>query len=106
MAFTELNNITKTGLEGIMSFPSLDTPLFYPMFLFTVFTVFTMITFFRELEREGKGNILSSLAISGYVTIAVAVVLNLGNLIGTTTLVVTMVATLVFQVIFLLTNKP
>lgn len=105
MAFKTLDNITDLGIQQLLSFPSLDTPLFYPMFLFVLFFVFSTLSFFREVTREGKGNILSSLAVGGYVTISVAAILSIMDLIETVTLVTTIVASLVFQVLFLLTKK-
>jgi hypothetical protein len=105
MPYNTLENITDLGIREVLNFPNLDTPIFYPIFLFVVFFVFTALSFFREVEREGRGNFLSSLAVGGYVTISVAAILSLLDLIQTAVLVTTVVATLVFQVLYLLTSK-
>lgn len=88
-----------------MNFPNLDTPIFYPMFLFVVYVVITSVTFFKELSREGKGNILSSLAVGGFVTMSISVILRLMGLIQTAIMVVVLVIFLVFAVIYLLTGR-
>ena len=105
MAYKTLENISDLGIQQLLNYPSLDTPMFYPMFLFVLFFVFSTLSFFREVTREGKGNILSSLAVGGYATISVAAILSIMDLIGTVTLVTTIAASLVFQVLFLLTKK-
>ncbi len=105
MAYSTLENISDLGIRDILNFPNLDTPIFYPMFLFTVFFVFTALSFFREVSREGKGNFMSSLAIGGYFAMAVAAILSLLDLIQTTVLVTTIVAGLVFMVLFLISGK-
>lgn len=105
MTYSTLENITDLGIREILNFPNLDTPIFYPMFLFMVFFVFSSLVFFKEISREGKGNFISSLAVGGYVTISVAVILSLMDLIQTAILVTTIVATGVFQVLFLLSKK-
>lgn len=105
MTYQTLENISNLGIREVLNFPNLDTSIFYPMFLFVVFIIFTSLVFFREVGREGKGNFLSSLAVGGYATTAVAVILSLMSLIQTEILVTVVVTSLVFQVLFLLTKK-
>lgn len=105
MTYKTLENITDLDLRSFLQFPSLDTPIFYPMLLFAIFMVFTLSTFFREVRREGKGNILSSLAVAGFVTTAIAVIFSLLELIQVEIIVLTFVISVVFQVIYLLTKK-
>lgn len=105
MAYNTLNGSDGLGIKNILNFPNLDTPIFYPMFLFTVFFVFTSLSFFREVSREGKGNMLSSLAVGGFASLSAATILSLLGLIQTTVLVTTVVASLVFMVLFLLSGR-
>ncbi len=104
MTYSTLENITDLDLKGFLQFPSTDTIIFYPLILFAIFMVFTLSTFFKEVRREGKGNILSSLAVAGFVTTAVAVLFSLLELINTEIVVLTFVISVVFQVIYLLTK--
>ncbi len=101
MAYQTLESIDDITLRDVLNFPNLDTPIFYPIMLFVIFSIFTTLTFFRELKREGKANILSSLAVGGFVTTAISAILSLLQLISTTIAVTTLVITLVFQALYL-----
>ncbi len=104
MTYTQLEELPNLDLRGFLQFPSLDTPIFYPLLLFAIFVIFTLSTFFREVRREGKGNFLSSLAVAGFVTTAIAVIFSLLALIQVQIVVITFVISIVFQVIYLLTK--
>ena len=99
MTYHEIVNVT--DLQGILRFPILDTPEFYPTILFTIFIIFSLGTFFREVRKLGRGNIFSSLAVGGFVTVAVAVIFSALNLIQTQILVITLVVEIVFVALFL-----
>ncbi len=105
MVYNTLDNISDLSLINVLNFPNLDTPEFYPIFLLVIFSVFSSLSFFREVTREGKGNLLSSLAVGGYVCIASAGILSLMGLIQTAVLVTAIVASLVFIVLFILTKR-
>ena len=105
MAYTELQNISDQTLRGILQFPSLDTPIFWPIILLVVFVTTSLLTFFREISRKGEGNFLSSLAVAGYLTTSLSVALTFLNLIMYQVVIVCFVISLVFQVLFLLSKK-
>ena len=105
MTYTQLESLGDIGLRELLNFPNLDTPIFYPTMLFVIFIIFTMATFFREVKREGRGNIMSSLAIGGFVTTVMAFIFSLMGLIQTAIVIITLVISLVFEVIFLLTGR-
>ena len=104
MTYTELQDIGELTLTRVLQYPSIDTPLFYPIILFVIFLVFTLSTFFREVRRTGRGNILSSLAVAGFVTTVMATISSLLGLIQLQIVVLTFVISMVFQVIYLLTK--
>ena len=105
MAYQTLENITDLGLRDILNFPNLDNQAFYPLVLFLFFFVFTSLTFFRELKREGRANLLSSLAVGGYVTTAIASILSLLQLVSTGIVITTLSLSVVFQAIYLFTKS-
>lgn len=105
MTYTELQDLGSIGLRELLNFPNLDTPNFYPIFLFVVFIVFVSMSFYREMRREGKANLLGSLAVGGFVTIAFATGLSLLGLIQVEIMVITLVICMVFVVLFLLTGR-
>ncbi len=105
MAYNTLDNQSNLDLQTLLNYPSINTPLFYPVMLFVFFFVFTSLSFFREVRREGKANIMSSLAVGGYVTTAVAGLLSLLRLISIDIVITTMVISLVFQAIYMFTKN-
>lgn len=105
MAYNTLENATDLGIRGILNFPNVDTPSFYPIMLFVFFFIFTTLTFFREVKREGRANLLSSLAVGGFVTTALAGVLSLLQVVSNVTVITVLVLSIVFETIYLLT-KP
>ena len=104
MTYTQLENITDLSLRSFLQFPSIDTPIFWPIILFAIFMVFTLSTFFREVRREGKGKILSSLAVAGFVTTAMATIFSLLDLIQVQIVVLTFVISTVFGILYLITK--
>lgn len=104
MTYQTLEDQGELGLRELLQFPLIDTVIFYPVLLFAIFVVFTLSTFFREVRRTGKGNILSSLAVSGFVVTAIATIWSLLGLISVETIVLTFVISLVFQIIYLITK--
>ncbi len=104
MAYTTLESLGELSLRQLLQFPSIDTPIFYPVLLFVIFLVFTLSTFFHELRRTGRGNILSSLAVAGFVTTAIATIWSLLALIQVEVVVLAFVISLVFQILYLITK--
>ena len=104
MTYTQLEDLGELSLRQLLQFPSLDTPIFYPLILFAIFLVFTLSTFFMEVRRTGRGNIISSLAVAGFVTTAIATIFSFLALIQTEVVVLALVISLVFQVIYLITK--
>ncbi len=105
MAYQTLENITDLGLREVLNFPNLHNPAYYSMLLMVFFIVFTSLTFFRELKREGRANLLSSLAVGGYVTTAIASILSLLQLVSTSIVITTLSISVVFQAIYLFTKS-
>jgi|AntAceMinimDraft_18_1070375.scaffolds.fasta_scaffold60575_3 putative exporter of polyketide antibiotics len=105
MTYETIDNITNQTLQGFLSFPTRGVPLFYPVILLAIYLVITFLTFFREVRREGRGNLISSFAVGGYVTTAIAFIFSLMNLVQTHVVIYVLVISIVFQAIFLLTRK-
>ncbi len=106
MAYQTLENISNFGLRDFLNFPNLDNgTIFYPLMLFVFFLVFASLTFFKEITREAKGNPLSSLAVGGFVTTSIAVILSLLQLISNATMITTLVISMIFIALYLLTKE-
>ena len=105
MAYQQLESIENLDLKSFLQYPTTGFNFFWVLILFAIFMVFTLSTFFKEIRREGRGNILSSLAIAGFVTTAIAVLFSLLDLIQTQIVIIVFVISIIFQIIFLLTSR-
>lgn len=105
MTFIELDALNDTSITGILAFPNLNTPSFWPLILFGIFAVITLGTFFSEKERRTTGNFLSSLAVASFVNIVLSALLKMMNVIDQTTLIISLVISFIFIAIYLLTGR-
>jgi len=105
MTYTELGNLTSMNLRDLLTFPSIDTPSFYPIILFGIFIVMTLVSFFREVERERRGNFLSSSAVAGVITTVTAFLMSSLGLIQTRVVISCLVISSIFVVIYMLTGR-
>ena len=105
MAFTELDALNDSSLKSILQFPSIDFALFWPLIQLTLFFIVVFTSYFAEKERTGRGNFLSSLAVGGFISIIVGLLLNLMQLIDRITFVITFVLGIVLIVIYMLTDR-
>jgi|TARA_Y100000310_G_scaffold97876_1_gene95550 tryptophan-rich sensory protein len=105
MAYTGLEDLNDTTLKGILQFPTLDFPYFWPLIMFALFIIIGFSSYFAEKERTGRGNALSSLAVAGFVNIALSTILSILDLIDRTSLIISIVISLIFIAIYLLTDK-
>jgi putative exporter of polyketide antibiotics len=109
MAYSTLDNLTSYGnasdLTNLFAMPNMDFPIFFPMILFAIFMILGLSTFFKQRAEEGKGDILSSLAVSGFGTIVISLAMRLLGMISKTTMITSFAICLVFIVLYLLTKK-
>lgn len=105
MTYQTIDNLSNANIGDILSYPTVNTPTFFPLILVAIFIIITMVSFFRELNRESKGNLMSSLAVSGFITTVVALAMSLLGLIQREVVVIILVISIIFEVIFLLTGR-
>lgn len=105
MTYTELQDFPTMDLKTLLQFPSVDTPLFWPLMLFVIYIVFTFLTFFGEVRRTGSGNFLSSLAVAGYIATAMATIMTFLDLIQVQVIVITFAISITFQVLYMLSKR-
>jgi len=109
MTYQTLDNLTSNGtssdLVNIFTLPSINFPIFYPILLFAIFLIISLSLFFRQVEREGRSDIMANLATSSFVTSLIALSMSIFGIIGSTTTVYVFGVSIVFIVIYLLTDK-
>lgn len=105
MTYITLDEINQTDLASVLSYPSVNNPEFFPLMLFTFFVVITLVTFFREVIREGKGNFLSSLAVGSFVNIAITAIFLLLRFIPVEIGITSIVLSIVIIILYLFTDR-
>jgi len=105
MPHITLDALNDTSIKGILQFPSLGFAFFWPLIQLAIFFIVVFSSYFAEKERTGRGNFLSSLAVGGFISIIVGLLLNLMEVIDRTTFVITFVLGIVFVVIYMLTDR-
>lgn len=106
MAFQTLDNVTGTDIGGLLSFPNLDNPLFYPIILLVVFVVYTSRIYFKDKSNNPNASMLPALAVGGFLTLGVGVAMFLLNgLIGNVTLITLVVIVIIFIALLFTRSK-
>ena len=77
MAFTGLEEVNSTSVEGILTYPLTGDFYFWAKIFFGLWIVLGFSTFFEERKRLGTANIFSSFAVS---SIAVIIMAFIGSL--------------------------
>lgn len=72
-----LNN--QSGIGGLMALPNASYPYFWAWILGGIWAIITLTTYFVERDKEGKGRILSSMAVACLCVIFLAVI---GTVVG------------------------
>lgn len=105
MTWTTLDQLNDTSVEGVLSYPSLDFPIFWPLIQLVIFIVLAMISYFAEKDRVGRGNFLSSLAVSSFVSLILAVLMRVRlHLIDKLTFNIELVICFIFIALYMLTK--
>lgn len=101
MACPGLNEIIDTGIAGILSYPNSCDYYFWAKIMAALFIILSFILFFRDEDKIGKGDMISSLGVSG---IAIGVLTVIGtsfSIIPTDVGIEIIVGCLIFAVIWM-----
>lgn len=105
MSYIGLESLNDTSVAGIMSFPLTGDYYFYAKILFGIWLIIGLGFFFEEKKRLGKGNMLSSLAVSSLAIIVLAVIGSLFDIITQEVFVSTIVLGLIFIFIWFVRGR-
>lgn len=92
---SSLNN--NSGISGLLALPNASFPLFWTTIIGGIFIILTFTMYFSEKSLKGRGNMLSSMAVSSLACIFLA---GLGSLFGIFT-VTTFIPILVFGIMII-----
>jgi len=109
MTYKTLDNLTMNGsssdLTNILSLPGDGISFAWSLILFAILIIFSLRLFFKEYELKGRADFMASLVPASFVTVLIATILNLMNLITSGTLIIWIVIFVVISAIFLLTSS-
>lgn len=105
MAFRGLENITVDGPEDILTYPLTGDFYFWAKILFGIWVVLGLSTFFEERLRLGKGNFLSSFAVSSIAVIVLALIGSLFEIVTGEVFVATLVLGILFIFIWFIKSR-
>lgn len=74
-----LENVSTNSTQDLLKFPLSGNSWFYALILVGIWLILALNLFFREKERLGVSNFLSSMAVSSF---AIVLVAFLGSLVG------------------------
>jgi len=96
--FTDLSNLTDTaGIGGLLSLPNTAYPYFWIWILGGIWIIIFLSLYFKEKERIGRGNLISSMAVS---CLAILMLSLIGTIVGFITLEI-MIYILVFSALII-----
>lgn len=91
------------GMHVLFQYVSSIEPIFFPLVLFAIFIIVCLGSFFTQKNLTGKGNFLASASVAGFITTIAAYVLSLvPGIVNTFTVIVCLVVSIVFTLLFLL----
>ncbi len=104
MTFEEISNRNMSeGMHVLFQYVSSVEPILFPLILFAVFVILSLGSFFAQKQLSGRGNILASFAVAGYITTITAYVLSLiPGVVNTLTIVVCLVTSIIFTLLLIL----
>lgn len=106
MTYTTFDELNNTGISAVLTFPNVDTPIFWPIaFQLVLFFIIMLGSYYAEKQRIGVANILSSAGISAVISILVGLALRLLTVIDKLTFLITLSIGLVICGIWLLSEK-
>lgn len=96
--YPDLSNVTNSsGVEGLIALPNASYPFFWTLILAGIWVIVSGTLYFTEKNLNGRGNLLSSMAVASLGCILLAI---LGSLIGMFTLT-TLVPVMVFGLVII-----
>ena len=104
--YPDLSSISNnSNIGSFLSLPNSSYPFFWTWLIFGIFVILTLSLYFKEKAKIGKGNLLSSAAVS---SLAIVILATLGSLIGLftiKTLIPIIVMSLVIIIVWIFSKK-
>lgn len=102
MVCSGIENLTNSGISGIMSFPTSCDYYFYAKVLGAIFIILTLILYNNDKRRYLKADLISAVGVSSIATIFIALIGTLLDIIQRDIFILTLVIGIIFITIWLL----
>ena len=105
MAFQTFQEFNQTDLTGLFVYPASVWSGFIPLVLFSLYIIVLMSTFFTQKRLTGREDFFASMAVAGFFTAIVAIIMGLiDNLIDPLTLTTTVIIAIIGVILLFFTK--
>ncbi len=105
MAWQTFQQFNQTDLTGLFVYPAAVWSGFIPLVLFALYIIVLMSTFFTQKRLTGREDFFASVAVAGFFTAVIAIIMSLiDGLIDNFTLTTTVVIAIVGVILLFFTK--
>lgn len=79
--YPDLSNVSGQGIGGLMSLPNSSYPWYWVIIMIALWLIFSLTMYFKEKSSNGRGNLLSSMAVSSFAILVLSTIGTLFNII-------------------------
>jgi hypothetical protein len=97
--------LNSTDINGLLAYPTQGNPTFWLWILGAIFFIFTLTSYYNEVKVFGKGKLLSSMVVSSFFVLCLAVLGSVLGFITTEVLIYIIVFFAVFTAIFIFSGN-
>lgn len=90
-----------TDIGGILAYPTQGSPNFWLWIFGAIFFIFTFSSYYAEVKVFGKGKLLSSLVVSSFFVLVLAVLGSVIGFISTEILIIFVIFFVIFAALFI-----
>ncbi len=105
MTYTSLTNLSGSDLKDLLQYPTISFSGFWEFILLALFFIIATSSYFAEVNRTGRGNLLSSLGVAGIILIVLSTLIRLLELISRDMLIINVVLGIVFLALWMFTDN-
>ena len=95
----------QSGIAGLMSLPNSSYPYFWAWIFGGIWIIMVLSMYFREVEKTGKANILSSMAVASFAILLLSTIGTVLTIISVNIMVTILVLTMLIIGIWFFSSK-
>lgn len=104
--YPDLSSLSpESGISGLMSLPNSSYPYFWAWILGGIWIIMVLTMYFKEVEKVGKGKIISSMAVASLAILLLSTIGTVLNIVSIDIMVILLVLTLLNIAIWFFSSK-